>query len=124
MSRPCRGGIGHTAHPSRARGTRSPVIVFDYALRGFCSWARHRLELLGYRVVCRNGYQVHGAILAEYAGRLGAILVTADERLAARYPRSILLPMRLESQSRRPKRFFYEEWWTLLAHGLRSAKTE
>ena len=120
MSTSCR-AQGHTAHPSRApfaAHTRAPILVFDYSVRGFCEWARRRLELLGFRVVCRAGIQFHDPLLVDYSERVGAVLVTTDKGLAARYGRSILLPMPPRTRRGEPKRRFYEEWWTLLARGL------
>ena len=109
----------HTARsletqPSLNPSPRPPprILVCDACVAGWCRWARRRIMALGFSLELPEWAWRHDHILAGYAEKRRAILVTADERLAHRYPCSVLL---LHPEG---KRWFYEEWWTAFARGL------
>jgi len=110
------------------------TIVFDVSLFSFAYWARHRLHVLGFKVVaCKSRphvcvdfaagekyyYTLEDFGIAELALKLNGIVVSTDpdfRRILG--DRAIVLPHRLPDQNGRPKNRRYEEWWTILAKEL------
>jgi len=68
-----------------------PTLVFDESLRGFCRWAKHRLELLGFMVV-EAPYKEDEHIVAWIRSMLKnpAVVVTTDRSFP--YNPKIVLP--------------------------------
>ena len=82
-------------------------LIFDVSLRGFAKRYSKYLKMLGYRILIAPDSLKHDHILAEYARRHNAIIVTTDKFFP--YERKIILPMS------KPK---YETWYTLLLKSL------
>ena len=111
-SGPCRAS-DCTRHEAAA--PHYTCIVFDQMLYGFCRYVKHRLELLGFRVYCFSN--IHEAALTMLKDR--CIVVTLDTAYASRGTgRKIKLPYKMTTQTGKPKRRFYEEWWTMLMRKL------
>ena len=101
-------------------------LVFDKVLHGFAKWCRRRLELLGFKVLivpegvsyCDEHVVKWGLMNCE-----GEVwIVTSDKNfiLDTGYDKIILLPhaFTLFTQKGRPKKYVYEELWTILCKNL------
>lgn len=90
-------------------------LIFDVSLRGFVRRYGKFLRMLGYQVMEAPDSLKHDHILAEYARRRGAIVITTDKYFP--YEKKIVLPL---SPDKKPK---YEVMYTQLLKALPHIKT-
>ena len=82
-------------------------LVFDINVEGFRRWVSRRLRCLGIRTYrVPPGMAVCDDFIAEYADRLGAVVVTRDKKFP--HKNKIVLTSTK-----------YEKMWTELCRGLR-----
>ena len=82
-------------------------LVFDVNIEGFRRWVRRRLRYLGITAIkVPSGMTCCDRLIAEYAERLGAVVVTRDRRFP--YKNKIVLTSTK-----------YEKMWVELCRGLR-----
>ena len=65
-------------------------IWLDGGVVKACRVLRARLELLGYRILCRTN--LPDPVIVEIAERMGCVIVTTDEFMARRYS-AVYIPM-------------------------------
>ena len=95
-------------------------IICDIPTVGFCKYVANRLKALGFELVLIHEKMSDYAIL-ELAKKLDAIILTTDRDFKFMgYDKVILLPQGSQMYSNRgkPKRRYYEEWWTILCKQL------
>jgi len=91
------------------------LIIFDVSLRGFAKRYAKYLKLLGYQIMITPDSLKHDHILAEYAKKKNALVITTDKYFP--YKKKIVLPL---SPIKKPK---YEVWYTLLLKALSHINT-
>jgi len=93
------------------------TLIPDIPCIDFIRRVEHRLKLIGVEVIYAPKYITkRDILLIEYARKFNAYIVTTDRGLKYEYDKIILLPH--GSSFPRPKRWFYEEWWTILCKQL------
>ena len=94
------------------------TLIFDVSLRGFAKRYSKYLRLLGYRVIIAPDYLKNDHLLADYAKKLNAIIVTTDKWFP--YDNKIVLPMDRRGQNGKLIKPKYEVWYTILLNELAS----